>query len=157
VNIIEKEQDLFACPLDQYYFAHCISSDFALGAGIAVQFDKKFDMRHKLIRMYPKGYNAPGCILIDRTFNLVTKNICTEKPTYNNLTIALNYMRSWVNYKGIYRIAMPRIGCGRDKLSWDIVRKLIETIFSESDTPFYTPENLEIMVCYINEKQTNKN
>ena len=34
---------------DEYYLVHCISADFALGAGIAVQFDKIYDLLHLLI------------------------------------------------------------------------------------------------------------
>ena len=32
----EEIRDLFSVP-DDYYFAHCISADFKLGAGIAVE------------------------------------------------------------------------------------------------------------------------
>ena len=48
----EKQQDLFTVP-DEYYLAHCISADFAMGAGIAVQFNRQFAMRDKLRAAYP--------------------------------------------------------------------------------------------------------
>ena len=35
----EEQGDLFLVP-HGYYFAHCISGDFTLGAGIAVEFDR---------------------------------------------------------------------------------------------------------------------
>ena len=38
---------------EQYYYAHCISADFALGAGITVEFDRRFNMRQKLRHDYP--------------------------------------------------------------------------------------------------------
>lgn len=47
MTFTEKNMDLFSVPND-YYLAHCISADFALGAGIAVEFNKRFDMRRKL-------------------------------------------------------------------------------------------------------------
>ena len=43
----EVQQDLFTVP-QGYYLAHCISSDFALGAGIAVKFDEVYNMKFKL-------------------------------------------------------------------------------------------------------------
>lgn len=36
----EEKRDLFSVPND-YYLAHCISADFALGKGIAVEFNKQ--------------------------------------------------------------------------------------------------------------------
>lgn len=38
----EEKRDLFSVP-DNYYLAYCTSADFALGKGIAVEFDKRFD------------------------------------------------------------------------------------------------------------------
>ena len=35
----EEYRDLFSAP-DEYYFAQCISADFKMGAGIALQFKK---------------------------------------------------------------------------------------------------------------------
>ena len=39
----------------------------------------------------------------------------------------------------ITKIAMPVIGCGLDKLSWDKVSEIIQEVFSDSD--------IEILVC----------
>ena len=47
----EEKRDLFTMPED-YALAHCISADFALGAGIAKEFDKRFNCRRKLINVY---------------------------------------------------------------------------------------------------------
>ena len=38
-------------------------------------------------------------------------------------------------------IAMPRIGCGLDRLKWPQVKSLIEEEFTDV-------ENLDIIVCY---------
>lgn len=42
-----KIGNLFDCPKD-YYLAHCISGDYALGAGIAKEFVHRYNMRTKL-------------------------------------------------------------------------------------------------------------
>lgn len=44
--IKEVKKDLFTVS-DDYALAHCISADFALGAGIAKEFDDLFDARQK--------------------------------------------------------------------------------------------------------------
>ena len=42
---------------------------------------------------------------------------------------------------GITKVAMPRIGCGLDRLNWDDVRPMIEEIFKDMD--------IEILVCVL--------
>lgn len=44
--------NLFDCP-KEYYLVHCISGDYALGAGIAKEFNRRYDMRIKLKELYP--------------------------------------------------------------------------------------------------------
>lgn len=48
----EKNGDLFSASRE-YYLAHCISGDYALGAGIAKIFNKVYDMKNKLLNNYP--------------------------------------------------------------------------------------------------------
>ena len=38
------------------------------------------------------------------------------------------------------KIAMPRIGCGLDRLEWGNVRRMIKCLFADTD--------VEILVCY---------
>lgn len=52
----EIKCDLFSLG-PEYYLAHCISADFALGAGIAVQFNRRFDLHKKLKAEYPRYAN----------------------------------------------------------------------------------------------------
>lgn len=149
----EEVKDLFSVS-DDYYLAHCISDDYALGAGIAVQFNKRFGMKIKLIstrEFNPYFVNTGGhCILVDRVLNLVTKEKYWHKPTYDTLTKALLDMKNMcmendnINPKTgevgqITKIAMPLIGCGLDRLQWDKVSKIIQDIFKETD--------IEILIC----------
>lgn len=137
--------DLFEQSED-YYLAHCISADFALGAGIAVEFVKRFDMRNKLKSKNPDFVNryhncGPICILDDesRVFNLITKEMCYHKPTYNSLKKSLEHMRLLAEYYNITKIAIPQIGCGIDGLKWNKVSEIIKQTFDDS--------NIEILVC----------
>ena len=55
MTIKEVKKDLFTMPND-YALAHCISADFALGAGIAKEFDKRLNARQKLFQVFPNSW-----------------------------------------------------------------------------------------------------
>ncbi len=145
MKYLEKYQDLFSVD-DRYYLAHCISADFALGKGIAVQFARKYSMKHKLRHIYPnslvnewEGARDAKCILIDKVFNLVTKKEYWSKPTYYSMRTALELMKEEAVKVGVKKIAMPKIGCGLDRLEWEAVSKMIQEIFQDTD--------IEILIC----------
>ena len=141
----EEVRDLFSVP-DDYYLAHCISADFGMGKGIAVEFNKRFDMKHILRTKYPDYVNQfhrqkrlSDCILEGRVFNLITKERYFERPTYNTIAGALCEMKILCWSENIHKIAMPIIGCGLDRLEWDKVSRIIKDVFQEKD--------IEILVC----------
>ena len=146
----EEHRDLFTVPED-YHLAHCISADFGMGAGIAVEFNKRFDMKNRLIDMFDGNVthawdengkdNEPqgACFKVDRVLNLVTKRNYWLKPTYGTLTEALMSMKEICIEHDITKIAMPVIGCGLDRLKWDRVSETIKEVFEDTD--------IEILVC----------
>lgn len=146
----EEQRDLFSLP-HGYWFAHCISADFALGAGIAKQFEERYNMRHMLRTAF--GYGefgmevwdwdewGPSCLYCSNVLNLVTKKKCFYKPTLEDLEEALKDMKEVCLERGVTKLAMPRIGCGLDRLNWDDVRPMIEEIFEDMD--------IEILVCVL--------
>ena len=142
MNIKIENQDLFTVP-QGYYLAHCISADFALGAGIAKKFTTIFDMKNKLNSFYSDYTfdNEGDALLVDNVFNLVTKERYWHKPTYKSLTEALVSMRDQMDYLGIKKVAMPKIGCGLDRLDWENVYEIIEDCFCDSD--------IEILICVL--------
>lgn len=145
MTINEINGDLFRVP-QGYYLAHCISGDYALGAGIAKKFDAEYNMRFKLFKDYAipdgeKSANVGRALLIDNVFNLVTKERCFHKPTYDTLYDTLVDMREQCEDFDITRLAMPLIGCGLDKLEWDKVKDVIEDVFENT--------NIEILICIL--------
>lgn len=143
----EEQRDLFSLP-HGYWFAHCISADFALGAGIAKQFEEMYGMRH-MLRVHYGDENGfwdfdswgASCLPCSNVLNLVTKKKCFHKPTLIDLEEALRDMVHVCREHGIKKVAMPRIGCGLDRLNWDDVRPLIEDVFEDED--------IEILVCVL--------
>lgn len=138
----EEIRDLFSVS-DDYYLAHCISDDYAMGKGIATEFVKRYNMQEKLLEMRP--YNPEfkitkgHCILEGKVLNLVTKSKYWHKPTYQTLENALRDMRACCGRNKVEKIAMPLIGCGLDKLKWNKVSEMIQDIFADTD--------IEILVC----------
>lgn len=64
MRLTEVEKDLFSVD-PQYSLVHCVSADFALGAGIAKQFDTRFNMRYELFEKYGSYHFIGGkCLKI---------------------------------------------------------------------------------------------
>ena len=139
MTITIEKRDLFTMP-QGYYLAHCISADFALGAGIAKTFDSVYNMRFKLFRNYPDyEHNGGDSLLIDNVFNLVTKNKHWHKPTYDSLRQSLEMMKEHLDFIGANKLAMPRIASGLDRLDKDKVYEVICEVFEDMD--------IDIVIC----------
>lgn len=143
--LYEKEQDLFRLDPNEWVFAHCISSDFKLGAGVAKEFAKR-GVKKELMQNYSScncwnkvGYSITTVANGYTVGNLVTKGRYFEKPTLETLTQALLSFKDYVMEHSYKKIAMPQIGCGLDRLKYDDVLPIIENIFGDLD--------IEILVC----------
>lgn len=134
----EENGDLFTEEiLQNYALCHCISSDFALGAGIAKTF-AGMGVKKQLCEKYPKQWQGRGYCLFTETNgvtvgNLVTKQRYFHKPTLETLGQALEDLCVQSLEMQLPRIAMPRIGCGLDKLEWEDVKTLIRKVFENTD------------------------
>lgn len=137
MNLREVNSDIFLAPYDSI-FVQCISADFAMGKGIAIQFNKRFDTKKKILERYEteNTFNNGYCIYDgNRVYCLVTKDKYWQKPTYDSLKESLiDFRDNWL-LKYYYPdqpivIASPKIGCGLDKLNWDKIRKLIIDTFA---------------------------
>lgn len=144
----EIKTNLFSVPRD-YALAHCISADFALGAGIAKQF-RSMGVRDRLIEHHKQYcWMNRGYVVVTfadevcpyNVYNLVTKEKYWQKPTLNTVRQALFHAARVAYMNNNRKIAMPRIGCGLDRLNWTEVRELVKEAFSADD--------FEILVCYL--------
>lgn len=146
MTIREEQRDLFTVPTD-YILVHCISADLAMGAGIAKEFTRR-GVKAELQRKYQDDVEVGDCLVSNATdwgveFNLVTKEKYWQKPTYKTMKMALEdteYLCEEIMSHGeTVKLAMPRIGCGLDKLEWSKVKTIIEEVFADTD--------VEILVC----------
>lgn len=137
-----------------HYLVHCISSDFEMGKGIVVQFNKRFDLKNEIWKKYNGNLlsqwpdNCSSCDLISFSgrkgvFSLITKKRYFQKPTYDTLRRSLEDMKLLLielvqknNENGSsekIKIALPAIGCGLDKLDWKRVKGILFDIFNDMD------------------------
>jgi len=141
MTINAVQQNLFEVD-KRYHLAHCISSDCKMGAGIALEFQRRFNLRDNLMDKYTKEeLNHPACILDGNVFNLITKKMYWHKPTYSSLKRSLYIMRDIAEKNQVKHIAMPKIGCGLDRLSWVKVKEILGDVFVGTD--------IKILVCFL--------
>lgn len=139
---IEKRINLFNVD-DKYYLAHCISADHKMGAGIAVEFNKRFalESQFKEIEKSGNSIQVGDAWLLATVFNLITKSKYYGKPTYQTLQKTLDSMKQACQTLDVKNLAMPKIASGLDRLSWGKVREMIKETFADMD--------IEILVCFL--------
>lgn len=133
------------------YYLHCLSKDWYLGGGIAQQFQNKFKIMEQLEEIFHKDkdkYINSKVILTGNVFNMFTKIFVFQKSSYSSIESCLKKVKSICSEKNISKLAMPRIGCGIDGLCWSKVKKIIESVFENSD--------IEISVYYL-DKEVDSN
>lgn len=136
----EEKENLFKVD-NKYYLAHCISSDVAMGKGIATQFERYFNIKKEILRHSREERIHPTCISTGRIFNLITKEKYWHKPTYETVEKSLLIMKELIIRNNIKYLAMPTIASGLDGLKWSNVKKIIKSIFYDVD--------IEILICRI--------
>ena len=131
--------DLFTCD-PSASLCHCVSVDLAMGAGIAVQFKKRFGQVKALKSQGAKVGQA--AVLSKNTANstttskkafvyyLVTKPRYFHKPTLASVRASCLWMRDHAVEHGVELIAMPRIACGLDRLRWPDVEEMLVHVFA---------------------------
>lgn len=137
MTIKKVKQDILALDRNEYFIAHCISGDFTLGAGLAKKINEKFDMSRKLSEKFTFKPGQRVALYVDGFFNLVTKDSYKDKATYEGLRECLLDMKINLYYFGAKKLAIPRLGCGKDKLEWNVVEAIINECFDNMDIDIY--------------------
>ena len=125
--------DFFDAPQNSS-LGHYISSDASMHKGIATQFKRKFGRINEIRK---KAQENTGLVPLEIEpskflYNLVTKSKCYHKPTYQSLEKSLEALSLHVSQHEVTQLALPKIGCGLEKLEWPVVRYMIEKFFSVS-------------------------
>ena len=132
--------DLFNAPASNNLYVQCGSADLALGAGIAVEFNKRYNVKERAIEQITQPPEVGDIIYLDKRFEydtpvvtLITKAKYNNKPTYGTLVRALMNLKQYLwDHKEITILSMPAIGCGLDKLDIDEVCNILITVFNDT-------------------------
>ena len=110
----------------EYPLAHCISADIKMGKGLAEAIEKKFGAKRQLNKLIlVKGDIAVTNHNGRTIYHLITKNLFWEKPTLESLWNCLQKLKLHLKSKNTKKLAIPRIGCGLDKLYWNMVKNIL--------------------------------
>lgn len=64
-------------------------------------------------------------------YYLITKRESVGKPTYEKFWSSLQKMRNHIRENYVKKLAIPRLGCGLDRLEWVRVKHMIEFLFKD--------------------------
>lgn len=104
---------------------HCVSRDFAMSAGISKTFNTLYGGKDELINQHVHVGQVAFLKRDKYIYYMVTKEKYWQKPTYDNVRLCLIDLFRLCQLHGVNAIAMPKIGCGLDKLEWDKVKQII--------------------------------
>ncbi|XP_068078918.1 uncharacterized protein [Danio rerio] len=129
-KILQRTGDLLQTP-EHIPIAHCISADYALGAGVAKQIRDKYGVEELNTSVAQPG----DCIKTThgprQIYHLVTKWWCRDLPTYEHLETSLIKLCYQCKKDKNKILAIPKLGCGLDKLDYTKVKEIIEKVFKE--------------------------
>ena len=146
MRYFEEKRDITTVDTTGVIIAHCIAADLSWGGGIAPviirdMYNAELQCRYKC-STNPNGFTGdlqPGMAMTVGTekgtfVNLITKAHSWDKPTYLTLTNSLKMFRQYLamNFAEPKVIVMPKIGCGLDRLEWEVVSEIIKGVFSET-------------------------
>lgn len=143
VKINEIQGDLFTDKNGgKDNLAHCVSKDLRMGKGIATIFKDRFGQIDHLKHQNKNPGEVAHLQIGDRfIFYLITKERYFEKPEYTDLYLSLVALKDLCVANKLKSVSMPKLGCGLDKLEWNMVKMYMETIFKNV--------NIELNVYYL--------
>jgi len=125
--------------------AHCISADFNMSRGIALQMRRKFGQVDQL-RKEQKSVTDVAVIQSEQRtiFYLLTKEHHWQKSTYQAIYSCLQKLKELCMQLKITSLACPRIGSEADGLQWEIIRNMFRNTFGNSNIKvcIYTKDEL---------------
>lgn len=132
----ETKGDLFKLADVNSDLAHCVSEDLAMGKGIATTFKKTYGKVSYLKSLKKKVGECASLRIGKENFAhyLITKKKYYNKPQVEDLERSLIDMKKFMEENNRFHLSIPKIGCGLDRLDWEIVKEIIQETFDDRFT-----------------------
>ena len=116
---------------------HCISTDAQMSKRFAQFLSERVPRSRRTCRRtnFLRDQVFPFWDSFSRRYiyDLVTKGKYSYKPDLQTLATTLQKTQAHATIHGVLTKAIPKIGCGLDKMNWQDVVKLLRNIFAYSD------------------------
>lgn len=161
----------------EYVQAQCISEDCVMGSGVVIAYRNMFPGLKEYCTNYIKNVTIwlrqnPQCWYMHKTRNgtfrpyrhvdqdMVVYNMFTKQKVWmhagrgmseerylENLEQSLEVVRDSMLFFYEKKLAISKIGCGRDRCNWEDVETILRRVFGATD--------IEICVCEYDENRSS--
>ena len=114
--------------------AHCVSKDLKMFKGLARSFSDEWPGQIEELKKMNLDVGQLGAIKVDERFiyHLIIKEKYNDQPKYYPLKDALVKLKEHMIENEITEISLPKIGTGKNQLSWPAVKMMIEEVFEDN-------------------------
>lgn len=150
VFVRELKEDLLAMPV-YYNIAHCIPADLTAHGITAQRIEAIYDLVNLLKHDYMDWKVRPDVGDVNYLKNVFTLFATPKKyarPSMEDLRKCVANLAQECADLGIMHLAMPRIGCGHNKLNWDEVKDMICEEFKKVYVDSVDASVIHITFCY---------
>jgi O-acetyl-ADP-ribose deacetylase (regulator of RNase III) len=135
-----KSGDLFKAQTEA--LVNPVNTEGVMGAGLAREFRRRYPVMYQeyaqickrrmlyigAVHFWPTGENQPRFIV-----NLPTKRTWREASQPEWIDAGLVELRTQLEIRDIWSVAIPALGCGLGGLQWDRVRSLVYRTFGATN------------------------
>jgi len=131
-DIFESDCEVFVNPVN------CVG---VMGSGLAAAFKARFPNNFEIYYWACKQHKVKvGAMHVVRAenrknlrylINFPTKLHWKDPSKIEYLLHGLTYLKDWIVREKIKSIALPKLGCGKGKLHWPLVKEIIEKILGD--------------------------
>lgn len=151
VYVRELKHDLLHMPV-YYNIAYCFSADSSIGSKTAKRLDEVYHIASRVEQLRDEwGWINQGDVGTIADFDNLIALLATEKkyqrPTMENLRSCIQELAQYCRTCNIEFLAMPRIGCGHNKLDWTQVKDMICKEFAEAYHETCGNKTIRITFC----------
>lgn len=137
MHLIHIHGDILLSPLSMP-IAHAVSYDGKMGAGLALQLHKTFNLRSEFRNT---ARQCPGIVPIWRNgrliINCITKWNFYDKPPPSQVRLSLIALRDFMAFNNIRELAIPEISAGLDRVPLPVVINILNDVFSATPVTVY--------------------